>query len=75
MADPNIAMSRTESPATQSFHTVCNAKALFDSTWSNTLEAQLAAEATALGRSTATADFEEAVAAFIAKREPRFKGE
>ena len=52
-----------------------NAKALFDSTWSNTLEAQLAAEATALGRSTATADFEEAVAAFIAKREPRFKGE
>ena len=24
MADPNIAMSRTESPATQSFHTVCD---------------------------------------------------
>ena len=26
MADPNIAMSRTESPATQSFHTVCIVK-------------------------------------------------
>ena len=26
MADPNIAMSRTESPATQSFHTVCTVK-------------------------------------------------
>ena len=26
MADPNIAMSRTESPTTQSFHTVCIVK-------------------------------------------------
>lgn len=52
-----------------------NAKALFDATWSSTLEAQLAAEAVGLGRSAATADFEEAVAAFIAKRRPCFKGE
>jgi len=52
-----------------------NAKALFDATWSSTLEAQLAAEAAGLGRSAATADFEEAVAAFIAKRSPSFKGE
>ena len=51
-----------------------NAKALLNASWSSTLEAQLEAEAAKLGESAATADFEEEVAAFVAKREPRFSG-
>ena len=39
MADPNIAMSRTESPATQSFHTVCIVKDYVRSRRQSTREA------------------------------------
>ena len=39
MADPNIAMGRTESPATQSFHTVCIVKDYVRSRRQSTREA------------------------------------
>ncbi len=39
MADPNIAMRRTESPATQSFHTVCMVKDYVRSRRQSTREA------------------------------------
>jgi 2-(1,2-epoxy-1,2-dihydrophenyl)acetyl-CoA isomerase len=41
----------------------------------NTLEAQLEAERTQFMASAQTADFKEALDAFLSKRKPNFKGE
>lgn len=49
-------------------------KALFNRSFDATLEDQLEAEALAFARCAGTADFAEGVNAFIAKREPDFKG-
>ncbi len=63
---------RLASGPTQAY---ANAKSLFNTSWLNSLDEQLSAEATKLGKSTATSDFEEAVAAFISKRTPKFTGQ
>jgi 2-(1,2-epoxy-1,2-dihydrophenyl)acetyl-CoA isomerase len=50
------------------------AKALVDGAGGRTLEAQLALEAEVMVASTRTADAREGIAAFLEKREPRFRG-
>jgi 2-(1,2-epoxy-1,2-dihydrophenyl)acetyl-CoA isomerase len=52
-----------------------SAKRLVRDSLAHSLSEQLAAEATSFGRCTATADFEEGIGAFLAKRAPRFNAE
>lgn len=49
-----------------------NAKRLLNQSWSQTLTAQLEAEAISFGACAASRDFAEGIQAFIAKRPPRF---
>ena len=49
-------------------------KALFDRSWENDLESQLAAETEAISNITATGDFQEGIRAFTQKRIPWFQG-
>lgn len=49
-------------------------KALFNQSWDNTLEAQLALEAEALSKIGLTRDFQEGIKAFSQKRQPWFQG-
>ncbi|MBM3518527.1 MAG: enoyl-CoA hydratase [Alphaproteobacteria bacterium] len=51
-----------------------NTRALLDRSMGTDLESHLAAEAERFADCATTADFEEAVAAFLAKREPVFRG-
>ena len=57
---PTVALGRTQKLLTQSTSTG--------------IEAQLAAETDAIARTARTDDFEEGVAAFGEKREPKFEG-
>ena len=50
-------------------------KRLMRESFQNTLEAQLEAERTQFMASAQTADFKEALDAFLSKRKPNFKGE
>ena len=50
-------------------------KRLMRESFQNTLEAQLEAERTQFIASAQTADFKEALDAFLSKRKPNFKGE
>ncbi|MBI4233866.1 MAG: enoyl-CoA hydratase/isomerase family protein [Chloroflexi bacterium] len=50
------------------------AKALFDRSWTATLETQLELEANAIAACAVTADFAEGILAFSEKRTPVFKG-
>ncbi len=49
-------------------------KRLYDSAFTDSLEAHLAKEALSVGETAATADFKEGCAAFFEKRKPSFKG-
>lgn len=50
-------------------------KQLLEASWTVALDRQLEAEADAQGAAGATADHAEGIAAFVAKRQPRFTGE
>jgi len=49
-------------------------KAMFDSSWDASLEAQLDSETGYISGITQTADFQEGIKAFTEKRSPRFRG-
>lgn len=55
-------------------HAMGEIKRLLNATHERTLAGQLAAEAESFGRCSATADFAEAVRAFVGKTTPRFTG-
>ena len=49
-------------------------KALFERSWSSSLEQQLDAETEAIASMGLTSDFQEGIRAFVEKRRPRFLG-